>query len=344
MLLWLVLSGGDTAQVKEVLVEGVASYEEERKDVARDRAIKDALRKAVEQGVGTFISSETVVENYEVLKDRIYSRADGYVSEYRVLREKVEDGLYRVLVRAKVKLGDIKRDLQAIGILIERRGRPRMMVLVDDPDVRSMIEEKLLSMKFPVVDYEVVARNTERDVLDAALKGNRKLARKVAMRNGAEVYVVGGVDTEEGRYRGKKVYRVNLRLKAVETATGELLASVFVNRKLPFDETEAKRAAVDEAVDRLTDAILSRWKEGVVVVHLKVEGIRPTKVNDLKEALYRNVRGVKGIYERENYGRYVLFEISTDTSPQEVLDDIRRIKGLKVVEYEGQSIRARYVR
>ena len=137
---------------------------------------------------------------------------------------------------------------------------------------------------------------------------------------------------------------MNLRLKAVETATGELLASVFVNRKLPFDETEAKRAAVDEAVDRLTDAILSRWKEGVVVVHLKVEGIRPAKVNDLKEALYRNVRGVKGIYERENYGRYVLFEISTDTSPQEVLDDIRGIKGLKVVEYEGQSIRAKYVR
>jgi len=44
----------------------------------------------VEQAVGTFISSETVVENHEVLSDRIYSKAEGYVAEYKVLREKDE--------------------------------------------------------------------------------------------------------------------------------------------------------------------------------------------------------------------------------------------------------------
>ncbi len=46
-----------------------------RKDIARDHAIKCALRKVVEKAVGTFISSDTVVENYEVLSDRIYSKA-----------------------------------------------------------------------------------------------------------------------------------------------------------------------------------------------------------------------------------------------------------------------------
>jgi len=48
----------------------------------------------VEQAVRTFISSETVVENYEVLSDRIYSKAEGYVAEYKVLREKEERDLY----------------------------------------------------------------------------------------------------------------------------------------------------------------------------------------------------------------------------------------------------------
>jgi hypothetical protein len=86
MLLVFVLSS-DTS-IKEVMVEGVSSIEGGRKDIARDHAIKDALRKAVEQAVGTFISSETVVENYEVLSDRIYSKAEGYVAEYKVLREK----------------------------------------------------------------------------------------------------------------------------------------------------------------------------------------------------------------------------------------------------------------
>ena len=62
------------------------------------------------------------------------------------------------------------------------------------------------------------------------------------------------------------------------------------------------------------------------------------------EELYRKVRGVKAVYERENYGNYVLLEISTDTSPQEVLDDLRKVKHLKVVGYEGQSVRAKYRR
>ena len=76
------------------MVEGVSSIERGRKDIARDHAIKDALRKAVEQAVGIFISSETVVENYEVLSDSIYSKAEEYVAEYKVLREKEEGDLY----------------------------------------------------------------------------------------------------------------------------------------------------------------------------------------------------------------------------------------------------------
>ncbi len=86
MFLVFVLSSDTT--IKEVMVDGG------RKDIARDHAIKYALRKVVEKAVGTFISSETVVENYEVLSDRIYSKAEGYVEEYKVLREKKKGDLY----------------------------------------------------------------------------------------------------------------------------------------------------------------------------------------------------------------------------------------------------------
>ncbi len=92
MFLVFVLSSDTT--IREVMVEGVSSIEGGRKDIARDYAIKDDLKKAVEQAVGTFISSETVVENYEVLSDRIYSKAEGYVAEYKVLRDKEEGDLY----------------------------------------------------------------------------------------------------------------------------------------------------------------------------------------------------------------------------------------------------------
>ncbi|MCK7503639.1 MAG: hypothetical protein MZV70_05675 [Desulfobacterales bacterium] len=52
-----------------------------------DQAISDALRKAVEQGVGAYIDGETRVENFQLISDRIYSRASGFVSSYRVIHE-----------------------------------------------------------------------------------------------------------------------------------------------------------------------------------------------------------------------------------------------------------------
>ncbi len=331
-------------EVREVLAEGVAAVEGNRVDIARDRAINDALRRAVEQAIGTFISSETIVENYEVLSDRIYSKSAGYISHYRILRERRDGTLYRVLIRAKVKVGDIKEDLEALGILIERRGRPRVMVLVEDEDVRAVMEGYLDSLGFPTVDYETVQRATEKEMVEAALRGDEKAAKRLALRNGAEVYIRGKVSVRKRDYMGKTVYDVRLRLKAVESSTGEILASTLVRKKVPFDDVKAKERAAREAIERVVDGILEEWKNGVFVVYLKVRGIPPSKVEDLKEAIYGNVRGVKGVYEREMYDRYVFLEISSTSNPQEVLSDLRGIKSLKVESFEGQEVRALYRR
>ena len=61
--------------------------------VDRKSAIADAQRAAVEQGIGALIDSKTKVANFEVLQDKIYSRASGYVTNYNILSEgKTPDG------------------------------------------------------------------------------------------------------------------------------------------------------------------------------------------------------------------------------------------------------------
>src|SRR5690606_9756844 len=59
------------AKVKAV---GVAAIYRGDRAAARDKAVQDAQRKAVEQAVGTLVSSETVTENFQLLSDKIYSR------------------------------------------------------------------------------------------------------------------------------------------------------------------------------------------------------------------------------------------------------------------------------
>lgn len=98
---------------------------------ARLKAIEGAKRAAVEQGVGTLVDSQTKVTNFEVLQDKIYSRASGYMTNYSILSEgKTPDGsIYTVTIRADVQTASIENDLRAIGILMATVGNPRFMAV-----------------------------------------------------------------------------------------------------------------------------------------------------------------------------------------------------------------------
>ena len=90
--------------------------------VARDAALKDALRKAVEQGVGAFVNSDARVESFQLISAEVYSEAPSYVASYRVITAGRDAGPYRVTIRARVKLDKIADDLVAIGVLLEEPG------------------------------------------------------------------------------------------------------------------------------------------------------------------------------------------------------------------------------
>ncbi len=97
---------------KRVVVSGVGSD--------RDAAIKQGLRSAVEQAIGVFLKSETVVENYQLISDKILSHSRGYVNSYEVIDEKAESGLYSVTLSAVV----IVKQLEATLVELNLYSRP----------------------------------------------------------------------------------------------------------------------------------------------------------------------------------------------------------------------------
>ena len=104
VLLIVIICSVSSGQEKEVVSEGVGDMGPVSKAIARDSAIEDALRRAVEQVVGTFITSESMVSNYILLYDRVYSKSSGYVKTYKILSEEKKEGLYVVRINAKVGL------------------------------------------------------------------------------------------------------------------------------------------------------------------------------------------------------------------------------------------------
>lgn len=88
----------------EVTGEAVGSDLEAPRELF-ERAKADAQRTAVEQAVGTFVRSHTVVSNSELAEDLIHARVRGRIEQLEVLsqeRDKADPNHYRVKIRATV--------------------------------------------------------------------------------------------------------------------------------------------------------------------------------------------------------------------------------------------------
>lgn len=58
--------------------------------IDKDSAFKDAVRTAVEQVVGVYINSNTVVSNAQVELDKIYTASEGYVNSFSIFMKDTE--------------------------------------------------------------------------------------------------------------------------------------------------------------------------------------------------------------------------------------------------------------
>lgn len=83
-----------------------------------DAALKNALKNAVSQAVGTMVDTQTMVENDEVIKDKILSHSGGFVESYDMIGSpSVDDGLVSVKIEASVKKMNLKRKMEAENII-----------------------------------------------------------------------------------------------------------------------------------------------------------------------------------------------------------------------------------
>src|SRR5256714_9314602 len=79
---------------------------------ARERALDEALRQAVEQATATVLEPGDLVTRASDLKLRIYPKAKSYVSTYRILDESENPpGTFQVHLSAAVATGKLARDL-----------------------------------------------------------------------------------------------------------------------------------------------------------------------------------------------------------------------------------------
>ncbi len=346
MLALLLLAASDTT----LTVQGVAVLGD-NPAIARDKAINDALRNAVEEGLGVLIKSETQVENYELVADKIRAQAKGYVKNYEVVRERKDEdaGLYRVWVKATVSLGKLEDDLEAMGILVREVGKPRLAVVLDNEDLTYQVEDYLNKQGFPLVDLETVKKTLKTDELTLLADADKATLRKLGALVGVDIVITGKASVKHEKKKlpyskePKDFYTVKVRAKAVEALTGEVLAVASVERSVPFSEAQAVKLTGDSAARELASEIVDKWQKRENVIYLVLKKATPKKMGRIRARIAERVRGVKEVIERGVAGGYGVIEIVAETNPQEVLDDIRaneKALGIRIESYEGKRIRA----
>jgi hypothetical protein len=264
---------------------------------SKEGAIQSALRGAVEQAAGLSIHSETIVQNFSVLSDKIISDAVGYVSSYRVAAVTQQYGLVKVKVQAEVALGKLEADLSAKGLLYKQIGKPRVMIVIDERSggkqllektAAHSIEDYLQKNGFTLVDQKQLLVSTAGKRVSAA--------GTYSFFQGADLLVTGHVSVSEPlavMVYGVQFYSVSVQVnaKVIRSDNGQVIASAVktVSKKSrdPHSATNIGLSTGGESIAmELLDDLNTFWQSAVYnenTIEVVVKGGREPQLAALEE-------------------------------------------------------------
>ncbi len=231
---------------------------------ARDKGIlvddlrRDARRQAVEKAVGVYVDSQTLVQNYTMISDRVLTRSDGLIKQ--VIKESDpwlgEDGFMHMLLKAEVYVAGVEEALKQMSreqrvALIRERGDPRISVAIFAADAdrastvaprRSQIAENILKERIQTFGYrvwseeqaeklrvELMARSQLEGQTDVTLSVSQQRASDFSILGEAKFKTLSARLPASGITVSKYVL-TSWTVACVDNATGQ---EIYFNNKVP---------------------------------------------------------------------------------------------------------------
>lgn len=313
------------AAEKKIVVAGIGLTQRE--------ALIEAQRNAVEQGVGVLVDSQSLSENLMLVEDRIYAKARGYVKNFKVISEKrMNDGNWEVTIECEVSQEQIKNSLEALGILRDKIGNPRIMVINDTKNTDGILQnnnaviseayegivEYLTEKEFPVVDKKNTSLGLDKE---------------------AEYILVYNIKPTGREYTDifKKAW-VMISAKIINTSSGQVIASedkkVMGADKdsMDFAYRKAARKAGRLIAQFLEDKFVKRWGQESIsgrVVILELANIK--NFSQLVEFIdqLKKFFGIRNVIQRNSTPTEVEYELiyvgDSDSLKKNVYDLLKKM-------------------
>ncbi|MDD2499934.1 MAG: flagellar assembly protein T N-terminal domain-containing protein [Geobacter sp.] len=368
LFLTLVLAVGQAVADQpggSIEVEGYASIVGGRKDQAREAALQNAFRRAVEQVVGVALESKTVVKDSELLNDKIFSKSQGFIKTYRIVGEKVEADAYRLTVLASVSRHKLEQGLDNAGLLIKKMGKPRIAVIVMEQNgfgnaipggvVENSLLSRLSKRGYVLVDRQAMLAvqhelaNNQTDHTDAVVRA--------AAAGGAEIVIVGRATARSASAlsgTNLRPVQVMVTCRAIEVDSGELLATVTATQQaLHVNPAAATNEAFEKAAEELSVGLqrqmVAAWTKrltGLRTLRVTVSMIPYADIRRLQEALKEQLAQVEAVHDRGYREQQLRLDLEVTGGFKELVDELAALRleqdSLKIIGYSAGQAQVRW--
>lgn len=325
----------------------------------KDGAIRDASRQAVEQVIGTFIDSRTLMRDLLIEMDEVCKKSQGFVKKIQILKEdRLNDSTYRVTARIDVDTDPNGKLIDEITMLM-RLNDPRIAIIIFDDGnsstrneiAESLLAEKLLDMNFShILHADQVIRLNDTELLNSIAEGRRGLF--TGKRDNATDYLVVGqckrisgpvkvapFSTNNTAMKDSllQVTRSNLKIDVIKYDTGEYIGTFTAQGKgLNIDKEQANILADSEALkvaaEKLGDTFKKFSAKPSNALTFTVIAGSATKLDAALNSL-RSIGTIDNIQIREQAGNKIVLSIETANRPHEIVAMLKgRVKFGVVVE------------
>jgi hypothetical protein len=268
---------------------------------ARDLAVQEALRAAVEQALARLLPAQRIVRFYPLLLERILVHPMSYVQDYQIIYEGQGQQFYRVAVQTSLYTDSLKQDLRQLGLFLSESARPRVVLLIAErtapqapwnwwwqtapPAEQHLDFSKALSRLFSarglvVLDPPLLLGQIPQDpaIREPLLDNSQGASMGRAL--GAQLVVLGQVSHQPPG--AGTAASVTATLRALKAENGEVLATVSDTLQVqPADKGDSSgqgfAALAERLASQLADPMLipfSMATQAPRPVTVQIQGVR----------------------------------------------------------------------
>ena len=248
----------------------------------KEAAARDASRKAVEQVVGTFIDSKTLMNNLAIQLDEVYKKSQGFVKNIQILSEnKIDSSTYQVQARIDVDTEPNGKLIDEITMIMQLND-PRIAVVILENNegqilhvesAESALNQKLLELGFSrVLDAKQVIKLQNPELLQNIFSGEENFSGNVD--HAADFLVVGKVSKDARNISIPKFgesgmaetsllnIKTNLKVDVLKYDTGELVGS-FTTSGIGIENNSSRAGdnSVEVAAKKSAEKLAETFKK-----------------------------------------------------------------------------------